>query len=326
LSRTYQTIGINLKGMAMGESDRILTILTKEHGLIRAVAAGARKHRSNMTGRSGLFVVNDLLISQGRNLDRIQHAETLQSFIGLGHNLAKLTAAQYLAELTLVQALSAQPQEELFVLLIEHLVRLQNAENREVLALLVHGIYHMLAIAGFEPQVRACCLTQEPLIPDRDRPKWKVGFSFASGGIVSLSEISDTQGFSVKPHLKNQINNQVKSQPPTIQPSPFDLAEVNLAEPKLADRQTSTYQVEDRVLDPCGDRVEFTDSFSTKIDRYLNAHELIAMQALVSPELSLPDVPPIAWLTVERILRAYAQYHFDKTIQSAALIDNCFNL
>ncbi|MEE3715779.1 DNA repair protein RecO [Tumidithrix elongata RA019] len=302
MSRTYRTIGINLKGVAMGENDRLLTILTREHGLIRAVAAGARKHRSNMTGRSGLFVVNDLLISPGRSLDRIKHAETLQSFIGLGHNLAKLTAAQYLAELTLIQALSAQPQEELFELLTEHLIRLQNAENHRVLACLVHGVYHLLAIAGFAPQVHACCFTQEALIPPADL-KWRVGFSFSGGGIVSLSGSSEVQGFSAKPL-------PVRSQRP----------ETNLTETMVAELQATEYQTINRI--------KFTDSFSTKIDRYLNATELIAMQSLVQPELSqtVSDVHSTAWLTVERLLRAYAQYHFDKPIQSAALIDNCFNL
>jgi DNA repair protein RecO (recombination protein O) len=307
LSHTYRTIGINLKGMAMGESDRILTILTKEHGLIRAVAAGARKHRSNMTGRSGLFVVNDLLISQGRSLDRIKHAETLQSFIGLGHNLARLTAAQYLAELALMQALTDQPQEELFVLLVENLLRIQNAENTEVLALLVHGIYQFCAIAGFEPQVQNCCFTQAPIIAQPDLPKWKVGFSFAGGGVVSLSETPEAHGFSAKPKTLAAKT-----------------AEAKLAETRLADRQTSEYKTESQTTD----RSLFTESFSTKINHYLNANELSAMQALVNPELALTalTVQPKAWLTVEKILRAYAQYHFDKTIQSAALIDNCFNL
>ncbi|MFO0209302.1 MAG: DNA repair protein RecO, partial [Pseudanabaena sp.] len=98
MPKEYQAIGINLKGMPLGEHDRLLTILTKECGLIKAVATGARKHRSAMAGRSGLFVVNDLQISVGRSMDRIKNAEMLQSFVGLGKTLAKLTAAQYLSE------------------------------------------------------------------------------------------------------------------------------------------------------------------------------------------------------------------------------------
>ena len=81
MPKQYRVTGINLKGMPLGENDRLLTILTKEQGLLRVVAAGARKHRSAMAGRSGLFVVNDLQIEVGRNMDRIKNAEMLQSVV-----------------------------------------------------------------------------------------------------------------------------------------------------------------------------------------------------------------------------------------------------
>jgi DNA repair protein RecO (recombination protein O) len=261
MAQTYRATGINLKSMALGEYDRLLTILTKEHGLVKAVAAGARKHRSSMAGRSGLFVVNDLLISSGRSMDRIGQAETVQSFVGLGQNLAKLTAAQYLAELALFQALSAHPQEDLFLLLTEHLLRLQQVNGvKHILACLNHGTYHLLAIAGVAPQVHNCCLSQQPVIPAPNNPKWQAGFSIAGGGVVDLN---------------------------------FK-----------------------------------TDGSDAKIGYHLTATESIALQALAQVDLSedIFNVHVSAWLTVERLLRAYAQYHFDRPIQSAALIDSCFNL
>jgi len=267
MPKQYRVTGINLKGMPLGENDRLLTILTKEQGLLRVVAAGARKHRSAMAGRSGLFVVNDLQIAVGRNMDRIKNAEMLQSFVGLGKTLAKLTAAQYLSELALMQALSAQPQEELFLVLLEHLYRIQDAENDHVIAHLAHGIYHLLAIAGFAPQVHSCCLSQSPVVAKIDIPKWRSGFSIIGGGVIDLASL-----------------------PPT----------------------------ED------GDRADIAH---TRISHYLSATELSALQALAQIDLTAPILQTglADWLTVERLLRAYAQYHFDRPIQSSALIDNCFS-
>jgi len=266
LPKEYQATGINLKGMPLGESDRLLTILTREHGLIRAVAAGARKHRSAMAGRSGLFVVNDLRISVGRNMDRIKNAEMLQSFVGLGKTLAKLTAAQYLSELALMQALSAQPQEELFLVLVEHLNRIQNADDQNVLAHLAHGIYHLLAIAGFAPQVHSCCVTQRPVIANLETQKWKAGFSIVGGGVIDLE---------------------------------------NDGNPNEAIGSEATY---------------------SRVSHYLTAPELIAVQELAQTDLAdnILESHSTDWLIVERLLRAYAQYHFDRPIQSSALIDNCF--
>ena len=122
MSRTYKATGINLKTQVLGESDKIVTILTPEFGLIRAVAPGARKHNSSLGGRSGMFVVNELLIAKGRSLDKITQAQTLKTYPGLAKDLGKLAASQYLAEIVLCEALSEQPQEELYELFNEHLV------------------------------------------------------------------------------------------------------------------------------------------------------------------------------------------------------------
>ncbi|MEN9203320.1 MAG: DNA repair protein RecO [Thermostichus sp. DG02_3_bins_51] len=204
--RTYRVTGINLKGMPLGESDRIVTILTRERGLIRAVAKGSRKQPSKLGGRMEQFVINDLLIAQGRwprqsdssqRLQRIAQAETLQSFPHLSRSLAHLTAAQYLAEVTLMLALSDQTQEDLFLLLVEHLERLEQAPNPEaVLPLLTHGLYHLLAWAGFAPQVQTCHYCRGGL-------RASVFFNPRSGGMVcqpcrvvqqpnSVSSVSDS--------------------------------------------------------------------------------------------------------------------------------------
>lgn len=290
MPKEYRATGINLKGMPLGENDRLLTILTKEHGLIRAVAAGARKHRSAMAGRSGLFVVNDLQISVGRNMDRIKNAEVIQSFVGLGQTLAKLTAAQYLSELALMQALSAQPQDDLFLMLVEHLNRIQAAANKNVLAYLVHGTYHLLAIAGFAPQVHNCCITQSPVIANRENSQWKAGFSIVGGGVINLV-----------------ANNLVTN----------NLVTSNLGITDLANDGNPN-------SDP--HKVIGGEAMHNRISHYLSAAELVAIQELAQTDLAdnILETPVNDWLAVERLLRAYAQYHFDRPIQSSTLIDNCF--
>lgn len=188
MSRTYKVTGINLKGIPLGEGDRLLTILTPEKGLIRAVAPGARKYQSQLRGRTELFVVNQLLIVQGRSLDKITQAETLISHGNLSNHLGKLASAQYLAELTLALALSEQPQVEIYELVTEHLGRLaQLAPTESFLPLLTHAIFHLLVVAGIAPKVNACCLTEHQLVPPLHTLNWQVGFSFDAGGLVSLS-------------------------------------------------------------------------------------------------------------------------------------------
>jgi len=304
MSRTYKATGINLKSMPLGEADRLITILTREFGLIRVVAPGARKQNSKLRGLCGLFVVNQLLLGKGRSLDKITQAETLESYPGLSKELSKLAASQYLAELVLCHALSEQPQEELYELLNEHLRRLEQLPSRaagqpgmsSVLALLSHGIFHLLALAGIAPQVQACCVTQHSLTPDFSDPDWQVGFSVDAGGTVSLASNESVDQKWQHPVVTREgkvaqttgsEETEVQRQPPPRLNTKLDAMELTLLQ-QLAKAELPQWTT---VLpDPLGDK---------------------------SPSALVDSV----WVKVERVLREYAQYHFGRSIRSAALVD-----
>ena len=306
MSRNYKATGINLKSMPLGESDRLLTILTQEFGLIRAVAPGARKQNSKLGGRSGLFVVNELLIAKGRSLDKIAQAEIIESYPALSQDLGKLAASQYLAEMVMCQALSEQPQAELFCLLNEHLQRLEQLPKSSgflVLAHLAHAIFHLLALAGITPQVQVCCLTQQPLTPDFNT-NWQVGFSLSAGGTVNLAAWE---------RLKAQEKNTYTA---TLPPVNATSLPGRVAEATSSGYHTINHKQERLVL-----------------DSRLNAIELDLLQQLAGADLPqnkcLSNQPfscntDDSWLNVEKILRQYVQYHFGRPIRSAALIDSYF--
>ncbi|NES24380.1 MAG: DNA repair protein RecO [Symploca sp. SIO3E6] len=304
MSRTYKATGINLKSMPLGEADRLVTILTREYGLIRAVAPGARKQKSKLGGRIGLFVVNQLLLAKGRSLDKITQAETLESYPGLSKNLGKLAASQYLAELVLYHALSEQPQEELFELLNEHLRRLEQlpdvtgnqSETSLVLAQLSHGIFHLLALAGVAPQVQICCVTQQSLNPNFTDPDWRVGFSLDAGGTVSLA--GNQSGVAPSPpsvvprqgivaQTTGNYHTDVQSQPPLRLHSQLDAIELTLFQQLAASELPPLTQV---------------------------------LRNQTTEKLTLESVK-LVWVKLERLLREYAEYHFGRSIRSAALLD-----
>jgi|JFJP01.1.fsa_nt_gi DNA replication and repair protein RecO len=294
--------GINLKAQPFGESDRLLTILTREFGLIRAIAPGARKAKSRLGGRSELFVVNQLLIAKGRSLDKITQAETVTTYGGLSKNLGKLAASQYLAELVLSQAISEHPQEDLFILLNEHLNRLQSLSNSplisdstQIIACLSQGIFHLLALAGTAPQVQLCCLTQRLLIPNFTDENWRVGFSIDTGGIINLSEGKNLPSLS---HLYPKKTISLASKTTTVKESGNLYTIESVPQPQL------------------------------KINTKLTAGQLAILQHLAQPELVDPVASSLSklisawdWMTVERTLRQYTEYHLGCSIRSGSLID-----
>lgn len=302
MSKTYKATGINLKTQVLGESDKIVTILTREFGLIRAVAPGARKHNSSLGGRSGMFVVNELLIAKGRSLDKITQAQTVKTYPGLAQDLGKLAASQYLAEIVLCQALSEHPQEELYELLNEHLRRLEALPKNEqpsILACLAHAVFHLLALAGLTPQVQTCCLTQRHLTPDLTNPHWQVGFSVSFGGIVCLEAWENLRKEASR-NAQAQGSREQGKKIMTQSPSP------NLQSP-------TAYQI-----------VVHRQEIPV-ISARLNSLELAMLQQLSQPEImQISTTKDESWLYVEQILRQYAQYHLGRPIRSATLIDSYF--
>ncbi|MEH1838192.1 MAG: DNA repair protein RecO [Nostoc sp.] len=326
MSRTYKATGINLKTQVLGESDKIVTILTPEFGLIRAVAPGARKHNSSLRGRSGMFVVNELLIAKGRSLDKITQAQTLKTYPGLAKDLGKLAASQYLAEIVLCQALSEQPQEELYELFNEHLHRLEtlsSANASGVLAHLVHGVFHLLALAGVTPQVQICCLSGHLLKPNFTDPNWQVGFSIPAGGTVSLEAWE---------HLRRESEKEMREMRTDQYPIPNTSASPNswrgcangYQEDKLT---TSAALPMPNASSPMAhaQTVVVHRQEIPVISSRPGAMELALLQHLSQPEIiQIDGARDHDWLSVEQILRQYAQYQLGRPIRSATLIDSYF--
>jgi DNA repair protein RecO (recombination protein O) len=304
MSQTYKATGIILKGQPFKESDRLVTVLTPEYGLISAVAPGAKKQKSRLRGRCELFVINEMSIVKGRSLDKIIQVETLESHPGLSKNLNKLAAGQYLAELVLGLALSEQPQVGLYELLKEHLKRIEILDDREnIFAPLSQAVFHLLAIAGIAPQVHSCNLSQKSLTANFTEMDWQVGFSFDSGGVIDLSVLNrDSYPYTTYNPKSNLIS------------SKFSVRE-----------QSSSYN-DSKV------GFENNNQILPKIDERLNATELTLLQQLNLN--SLPQIEQIlpqqleensinlAWSKIEYLLRNYAQYHSGRLIRSANLVDN----
>lgn len=97
--RTYTATGIVLHRTLLGETDKILTLYTQEHGKISAVAKGARKSTSRISGATELFTRTRFLLAKGRSLDVVSQCEIIESYPLLRTDLDRLARATYLCEL-----------------------------------------------------------------------------------------------------------------------------------------------------------------------------------------------------------------------------------
>ena len=117
----YKTQGVLLRRHNLGEADRILTLLTPDQGKIKVVAKGVRKGRSKMAGHLEPFVVVDLHIAKGRNLDIITSARGQRYYDPAHSQLDQLALAHLLLEICDKVLTEQQPQPEAYALLLEAL-------------------------------------------------------------------------------------------------------------------------------------------------------------------------------------------------------------
>ncbi len=184
--RQFRTDAIILNRRDFGESDRLLTLFTPDHGKIRAIAKGARKPKAKLSGHVELFARSDVIIHRGRNLDILTQAELTEPYRGLREDLRRGAYANYAAEL--LDRFTADEdinQAELFDLLHQTLQRIAEADDPP-LATRFYEL-HLLDLVGFKPELLECVVTRAALLPE---PQF---FSYDEGGVVSRAAAAQLQ-------------------------------------------------------------------------------------------------------------------------------------
>ena len=96
---TYRDDALVLRAHLLGEADKILTLLCKNNGKVRAVAKGVRKTTSRFGARLEAFNVVDAQFYEGKSLDIVQQAETIGGYSSaIGGDYSKYTAAMVMVE------------------------------------------------------------------------------------------------------------------------------------------------------------------------------------------------------------------------------------
>ncbi|HEX4831546.1 MAG TPA: DNA repair protein RecO [Trebonia sp.] len=97
--QVYRDDGVVLRTHKLGEADRIITLLCRQNGRVRAVAKGIRRTKSRFGARLEPFTHVDLMIHNGRTLDVITQAEVIRAYgMPLAADYPKYTAGVAMLE------------------------------------------------------------------------------------------------------------------------------------------------------------------------------------------------------------------------------------
>ena len=178
---TYRDEAVVLRTHKLGEADRIITMLSREHGKIRAVAKGVRRTTSKFGARLEPFTHVDLQIATGRTLDVVTQAVTLHAYSEpLGQDYQRYTIGQVMIE-TAERLVSEEGQPSLrqYQLLLGGLQALTAGTSdgpRPPAMVMDAYLLRAVAVAGYAPNLADCSRCGEPG-PHED-------FSPVLGGLV----------------------------------------------------------------------------------------------------------------------------------------------
>ena len=166
--------GIVLRSYPLGESDRIVVLLSPNHGKVRAVAKGVRKTKSRFGGRLEPFSHVDLVLYEGRNLDTITQASVIEAFPRLRSDLDRVLAAGTMVEVVDAVTQEAESAVRAFLLLQRGLKVLERGEAHP--DLIASFLLHMAEVVGVAPALDHCAGCGSTDHVQR--------FSFPEGGVM----------------------------------------------------------------------------------------------------------------------------------------------
>ncbi len=166
--------GIVLRSYPFGDADRVVVLLSPNHGKLRTVAKGVRKTKSRFGGRLEPFSHVDLVLYEGRNLDTITSVAMIEPFHRLRADLDRVVAAGTMVEVADIVAQENEPAMRLFLLLQRGLRALEAAPATADLT----TAYMLKAadVVGVAPALDRCA--------GCGRPDRLTRFSFAAGGAL----------------------------------------------------------------------------------------------------------------------------------------------
>ncbi len=155
--RLYRDDGIVLRTQKLGEADRIITVLGRSGGRVRAVAKGVRRTKSRFGARLEPFTHVDLMLHAGRSLDVITQAEVIRPYgQPLTGDYPRYTAGVAMLETAeRFTPVEKEPALRQLLLLIGGLRALGEAEHDPRLVLDAF-LLRSLAVAGYAPALQEC--------------------------------------------------------------------------------------------------------------------------------------------------------------------------
>ena len=156
------TKGLVIREQTIGESDRLVTLLTADYGLVRAFVRGAKQIKNRLASSTSLFAYSDFSLYRGKDAFVVDNASPIEVFFDLRFDIVKLSLAQYFAQLAYEVGEEEQPAAEMLSVMLNSLHLLCNS-SKDIRLIKAAVEFRLMSLGGYMPSILACakCSTYE---------------------------------------------------------------------------------------------------------------------------------------------------------------------
>lgn len=158
--KTYRDEAIVLRTHPLGEADRIITLLTRDHGMSRAVAKGVRRTSSRFGARLEPFCAVQIMVHRGRTLDTLTQVQTIRPYgLQLAQDYELYTRAHVMAESTekIITEEDEGSSGSAYLLLLGAMHALAHRRHEGSLVMNSY-LLRLMALNGWAPSLNQCAI------------------------------------------------------------------------------------------------------------------------------------------------------------------------
>ncbi|HUX49425.1 MAG TPA: DNA repair protein RecO [Spirochaetia bacterium] len=158
MSRNQTCSAIVLKTYRIAEIHLGVNLFTREHGLVSAIAHGARSAKGRLRGLTDPFCLGSVYLYTDpvRNSVKITEFDVQDFFLGLRENIRRFYTASLWAEIVLKSYGGGESSEQLFDLFVAAMQRIETATDEQIPLVSVQFLTRYLAMVGTFPQTDEC--------------------------------------------------------------------------------------------------------------------------------------------------------------------------
>ncbi|MBR2715722.1 MAG: DNA repair protein RecO [Ruminococcus sp.] len=151
----FKTNGLIIKEQSIKEQDKLVTVLTDSHGVIRAFVRRAKNIKSPKCASTGLLCYSELSVFENKGTYSIDEAKSNEMFLGLRKNVTNMSLAQYFCELCINLCPKEQQANDFLRLILNALFLLSN-EKKDPLLIKACVEMRLMGLCGYMPDLVMC--------------------------------------------------------------------------------------------------------------------------------------------------------------------------